>query len=124
MSASRVSRLCWSKADSPGFPRWHGGLDNLWNRMRDEVPHVNRAPSEHLKEHFWFTTQPVEESERPADLLDTIRWIGSDRLMFATDYPHWDYDDPQRAFKIDLSGEDRKAIFRENGVALFRLNEK
>jgi predicted TIM-barrel fold metal-dependent hydrolase len=44
--------------------------------------------------------------------------------MFSTDYPHWDFDDPRRAFKIDLSGEDRRAIFRENGVALFRLNEK
>jgi len=99
-------------------------LDSLWKRMHDEVPHVKRAPSEYLREHFWFTTQPVEESERPADLLDTIRWIGPDRLMFSTDYPHWDFDDPARAFKVELSPEDRKAIFRENAVSLFRLDEK
>jgi predicted TIM-barrel fold metal-dependent hydrolase len=98
-------------------------LDKQWQIMRDEVPHVKRPPSEYLREHFWFTTQPVEESERPSDLLDTIRWIGSDRLMFSTDYPHWDFDDPSRAFKIELSGEDRKAILRDNAVALFRLNE-
>ena len=85
-------------------------LDRQWNIMRDEVPHVKRAPSEYLREHFWFTTQPVEESERPSDLFDTIRWIGSDRLTFSTDYPHWDFDDPSSAFKIELSGEDRKAI--------------
>jgi uncharacterized protein len=99
-------------------------LDKLWNTMRDEVPQVKRPPSEYLRKHFWFTTQPVEESERPSDLFDTIRWIGSDRLMFSTDYPHWDFDDPRRAFKIDLTSEDRKAIFRENAVALFRLEEK
>jgi predicted TIM-barrel fold metal-dependent hydrolase len=43
--------------------------------------------------------------------------------MFSTDYPHWDFDDPSRAFKIELSREDRKAILRDNAVALFRLNE-
>jgi uncharacterized protein len=99
-------------------------LDSLWKRMRDEVPQVKRPPSEYLQEHFWFTTQPMEESERPSDLLDTIRWIGADRLMFSTDYPHWDFDDPQRAFKTEIPAECRKAIFRDNAVALFRLNEK
>ncbi len=99
-------------------------MDKQWSIMRDEVPHVKRPPSEYLREHFWFTTQPVEESERPSDLLDTIRWIGSDKLMFSTDYPHWDFDDPSRAFKIELPSEDRKAIFRENAMAVFRLDEK
>ena len=99
-------------------------LDKLWNTMRDEVPQVKRPPSEYLSEHFWFTTQPVEESERPSDLFDTIGWIGAERLMFSTDYPHWDFDDPRRAFKIDLSAGDQKAIFRENALAVFRLDGK
>jgi predicted TIM-barrel fold metal-dependent hydrolase len=99
-------------------------MDNHWQKMRDEVPQVKRPPSEYLREHFWFTTQPVEESEKPSDLLDTIRWIGADRLMFSTDYPHWDFDDPKRAFKVELSSEDHQAIFRNNAVALFRLQEK
>lgn len=96
-------------------------LDNHWKRMRSEVPHVKRPPSEYIREHIWLTTQPIEEPERPGDLLDTIRWIGADRLMFSTDYPHWDFDDPKTAFKVRLPIEQQNAIFRDNAKALFRL---
>ena len=36
-------------------------LDKHWARMRDEVPHVKRPPSEYIREHFWVSTQPMEE---------------------------------------------------------------
>ena len=41
-------------------------LDQNWKRMKDEVPHLRRAPSEYLREHFWVSTQPMEEAEEPA----------------------------------------------------------
>ena len=97
-------------------------LDHAWSRMRSEVPHVKRPPSEYIREHFWFTTQPVEEPEKPRDLLDTIRWIGADRLMFSTDYPHWDFDDPRYTFKVKLPEAMERAIFRDNAKALYRLS--
>jgi uncharacterized protein len=97
-------------------------LDKHWHRMRAEVPHVKRPPSEYIREHVWYTTQPVEEPERSADILDTIRWIGADRLMFSTDYPHWDYDDPNYAFKAPLDEATRKLIFRDNARAVYRLS--
>lgn len=50
------------------------------------------------------------------------RWIGANRLMFSTDYPHWHFDNKARAFEIDVSKEDRAAILRENAVAQFQLN--
>jgi len=97
-------------------------MDNHWSRMRDEVPQVKRPPSQYLRQNFWFTTQPIEEPERPAELLDTIRWMGAGRLMFSTDYPHWDFDDPARTFNYGLSEKDREAIFRGNAISLFRLH--
>ena len=97
-------------------------LDKAWYRMRDEVPHVKRPPSEYMREHVWYTTQPMEEPESPQHLHDTIRWIGADRLMFSTDYPHWDFDDPRSAFKIRLDDAMDQAIFRDNAKALYRLN--
>jgi len=42
----------------------------------------------------WLTSQPMEEPANRSHVLDTIDWIGCDRLLFATDYPHRDYDDP------------------------------
>ena len=96
-------------------------LDRHWARMRDEVPECRRPPSEYIREQLWFTTQPVEEPEQPEHLRDTLNWIGWDRLMFATDYPHWDYDDPTAAFKIAMSEQERAMIFRENACAVYGL---
>ncbi|MBO0712517.1 MAG: amidohydrolase, partial [Acetobacteraceae bacterium] len=96
-------------------------LDKHWARMRDEVPQLKRPPSDYVREHFWFTTQPIEEPECASDLVDTIRWIGADRLMFSTDYPHWDFDDPRFVFKVPLPEAERRAIFADNAKALYGL---
>jgi predicted TIM-barrel fold metal-dependent hydrolase len=94
-------------------------LDRLWARMRDEVPNCKRPPSEYMKRHFWFTTQPIEEPEHPEDLLLTFEQIGWDRILFATDYPHWDFDDPKYAIKVQVSDHHRRMLFRDNATALY-----
>jgi hypothetical protein len=96
-------------------------LDKLWTRMRSEVPHVRRPPSESIRERFWYTTQPIEETEEPGDLREIIDWIGWDRLLFSTDYPHWDFDDPRFTFRIQLSEAERQAVFRDNARFVFGL---
>ena len=73
-------------------------LDKLFERSAAELPHLKRKPSEYIREHIWVTTQPMEEPEDRQHVLDTMEWIGWDRLLFASDYPHWDFDDPFRAF--------------------------
>ncbi|MFT8245096.1 amidohydrolase family protein [Roseomonas sp. BN140053] len=97
-------------------------LDKHWERMRAEVPQVKRPPSEYIREHIWYTTQPVEEPEVPDHLRDTAEWIGWDRLMFSTDYPHWDFDDPRYAFKMPMSQGEKEKIFRGNARSLYRLD--
>ena len=96
-------------------------MDSHWPALRSEVPHLTRKPSDYLKSNFWFTTQPIEEPEQPEHLRKMIDWIGWDRLLFATDYPHWDSDDPRYAFKCRLSEEERRAIFAGNAKAVYGL---
>jgi predicted TIM-barrel fold metal-dependent hydrolase len=96
-------------------------LDKHWQRMRDEVPHVKRPPSEYLREHFWVSTQPMEETDKPDELIDVMEWIGFDRLLFASDYPHWDFDDPLLALPPSLTDARRRAIYGDNARALYRL---
>jgi hypothetical protein len=57
---------------------------------------LKRPPSEYIRSQVWLTTQPMEEPAIKSQALDAIDWIGWDRLLFATDYPHWDYDDPEQ----------------------------
>jgi predicted TIM-barrel fold metal-dependent hydrolase len=96
-------------------------LDKSWKHMKDEVPHLKRAPSEYLKEHIFVTTQPIEEPERPEHLIDLIDWIGWDRVMFASDYAHWDFDDPIFSVPPNWSEERRKKIYSENAMSVFRF---
>lgn len=96
-------------------------MDNQLKRFRDEVPHLKRLPSEQVRTHFWFTTQPIEEPERAQDMRKLIDWIGWDRLLFSSDYPHWDFDDPRTAFKLPLSDPERRMIMRDNAAAFYRL---
>ena len=96
-------------------------MDKHWERMRQETPHLKRPPSEYVREHFWFTTQPIEEPDDPQHLAEIIDWLGWDRLMFSTDYPHWDFDHPQHAFKFAMTEAQKAKIFRDNAKALYGL---
>jgi len=95
-------------------------LDRLWQRMRDETPHVRRLPSEYIRSQVWLTTQPMEEPEPRERVLELIEWIGWDRLLFASDYPHWDFDNPDHALPFRLDEATRRGFFRENARAVYR----
>jgi predicted TIM-barrel fold metal-dependent hydrolase len=71
-----------------------------------------------LLEHLWVTTQPVEEPEIRGHLQDVIEWIGPDRIMFATDYPHWDFDDPGHALALPDKALKRR-IMSQNARAVY-----
>jgi predicted TIM-barrel fold metal-dependent hydrolase len=99
-------------------------LDANWKALRSEVPWVRRLPSEQIREHVRFTTQPLEQPRRRSELhavLESIDGLG-DMLMFATDYPHWDFDVPRLAI-ARLPEEWRERVLRENAQELYRLPE-
>jgi uncharacterized protein len=103
-----VPALCWR-------------MDKHWERMRAETPQLKRPPSDYVRAQCWFTTQPIEEPDDPAHLAEVIDWIGWDRLMFSSDYPHWDFDDPRQVFGFQLTAEQKAKVFRDNAKALYRL---
>ncbi len=97
-------------------------LDRAWEKLREEVPYLKRPPSEYIDKHFWFTTQPMEEPLNPKYFLQLLdQFDGYNKLMFATDYPHWDFDAPDQAIPVDLPLEQKRKIMAENARALYRL---
>ncbi len=96
-------------------------LDAHWSKMRNETPHVKMKPSEYIRRNVWFSTQPVEEPERVEDLRQICEWIGWDRLLYASDYPHWDFDDPLRAFPMPMSEQERRMLLHDNAVGFYQF---
>lgn len=94
-------------------------LDRDWQGLRDEVPWVKRPPSEYLLEHVRFSTQPFVEPHRREHLLPLLEMVCAERtLVFSSDYPHWDFDDPGRALAA-VPAELRRRICVENPRELY-----
>lgn len=97
-------------------------MDRAWEQLRAEVPHVRRPPSEVIREHIWLTTQPMEEPPIRGQFLQMLSYLDMDeRLMFATDYPHWDFDAPDQAFPARMPPDLERKIMAENARGLYRL---
>ena len=98
-------------------------LDATWRVMRDEIPDLQRKPSEYLRDHFWFTTQPIEEPEDPDWLGDMFERSGVvDHIMYSSDYPHWDFDSPADAIPASLPEETRRKLFTKTACDLYGLS--
>lgn len=75
------------------LPPWLWRIDKTWRGVRAEVPWVKRPPSDYVREHVRLSIQPFDAPPKAAMTEKLIEEIGSDAmLLFATDYPHWQFD--------------------------------
>ncbi len=75
------------------LPAFLWRLSKFWRGVRAEVPWVDRSPSEIVREHVRLTIQPFDgpaEPEAVARLVDHLQ--SDDMLLFASDFPHWQFD--------------------------------
>ena len=94
-------------------------LDKNVRGLRDEVPWLRSLPSESIVEHVRFTTQPLPEPARRAHLHTLCEIVHAERtLMFSSDYPHWDFDDPRHALASLPAGVQAR-VRAENAVETY-----
>jgi uncharacterized protein len=94
-------------------------LDKDWHSVRDEVPWLKRPPSEAILDHVRFTTQPFLETENREHIRAICEIVDADRtLLFSSDYPHWDFDNPARALEA-LPEATRERITGANAAELY-----
>jgi uncharacterized protein len=95
-----------------------------WRAMRAEIPWVDRAPSEIIRDHIKFTLQPSDAPPDPDMMERTMEQIGTDRfLLFSTDYPHHHFDG-QDALPAGLSADLIKRLLFDNPLETYpRLRE-
>jgi uncharacterized protein len=97
-----------------------------WRGVRPEVPWIDRAPSEIIRDRVRLTLQPIDApAGDPAALKRTLEHIGSDRmLLFSTDYPHWHFDGND-ALPDGLPDETIRRMLIDNPLETYsRLREE
>ncbi len=93
-------------------------MDAVWRARRTYLPLVRRPPSEYVREHIWFTTQPLEDAPL-TEYRRYMSWLDpSDLLLYSSDYPHWSYDDPSWASNR-FPKASRAAVMRDNARRVF-----
>lgn len=94
-------------------------LDRYWQGMRDDVPWLKLKPSDYVRRNVRFTTQPLPEPphrEQLAAVLDLVQ--AEETLIYSSDYPHWDFDEPNRAL-IGIPAALRQKICVDNPAAFY-----
>lgn len=105
------------------FMRWR--LDDHYLENSDELPGVDRLPSEIIDEQFSFTTQPLGHTEgNPEHMAYAIEMAGPENIMFSSDVPHPDFDTPSELFDRiyqHFDGDIVKGIMGENALATYAI---
>jgi predicted TIM-barrel fold metal-dependent hydrolase len=112
-------KVVFTEAGIAWVPYMTWRMDKYHQEYRRIVPVLERKPSEYLREQMWFATQPIEEPEDPTHLVDTIRHIGEDRVIFASDWPHHDFDHPRGIVNLPMSQELKRKVMGENALNAF-----
>ena len=115
-------RVAFTEAGVAWVPYMMWRLDRYYAEYRRMVPVLEKRPSEYMRERMWFATQPLEEPDDPHFLVETIHHFhGEDRVLFASDWPHHDFDHPKSVVNLPMSPEMKRKIMGENALALFNI---
>jgi len=99
-------------------------MDKNYKALRDTAPWLRQLPSDYVKQHLVLTTQPIEEPEKPEHLAQIFDMMGAERtVMFSSDYPHWDNDNPAVLFRR-LDRALRARILAGTAAELYGLTVK
>jgi uncharacterized protein len=101
-------------------PYWMERMDEEWEKRGEvEAPDCKQKPSDYVKGgNLFFSTEPEEEM-----LPYVVDRIGADKILFASDYPHWDSMFPNVVSTIkgrtDISDNDKQKILGDNAKRFY-----
>jgi predicted TIM-barrel fold metal-dependent hydrolase len=113
-------RIAFLECGVGWVPYWMERMDEEWEkRGKVEAPLCKHEPSEYIKQgNLFFAMEPEEET-----LPYVIERIGDDKILFASDYPHWDGMFPYVTKTIrgrkDISDRAKDRILGENAKRFY-----
>jgi 2,3-dihydroxybenzoate decarboxylase len=103
------------------FSMWRVDNRNAWVKTTPKYK-AKRRIADYFHENFWLTTSG---NFRTQTLIDAMLEIGSDRILFSTDWPFENVDHAADWFDTaSISEADRVKIGRTNAQKLFKLTNE
>jgi len=100
------------------FNMWRVDNRNAWVKLPKGYP-AKKPLADYFHNNFYLTTSG---NFRTQTLIDAMLEIGSDRILFSTDWPFENVDHAANWFDAaSISDADRQKIGRGNAVKLFKL---
>lgn len=110
-------RIAFLECGVGWVPYWMERMDEEWEkRGKVEAPLCKQKPSEYVKHGNWYFAMEPEEETVPY----VIERIGDDKILFASDYPHWDGMFP----RVTATIRGRKDISEEAKAKILGANAK
>jgi predicted TIM-barrel fold metal-dependent hydrolase len=103
------------------LPYWLWRMDEHYEILPFQVPWLKMKPSDYFRRQCYTSCEPDETR-----LGEVIESIGAERVLFASDYPHWDAKlsgSPQAVIdRPDIAADAKRRIMGENAAGLLRLD--
>lgn len=102
------------------MPYWLWRMDEHYEKRPQEVPWLRMKPSEYFQRQCYISCDPDETT-----MPQGVEALGEDKVIFASDYPHWDAVFPGAVKEIreraGLSESAKRKILGENAARLYGL---
>ncbi|MGH7798024.1 MAG: amidohydrolase family protein [Candidatus Binatia bacterium] len=112
-------RVAFLECGCGWVPYWMDRMDEEWEKRQCEAPLLKAKPSEYITHGNWFFAAEPEEST----LAYVMERIGDDKLIFASDYPHWDGMFPHVVSTIrerkDVTAASKQKFLGDNAKRLY-----
>lgn len=115
-------KVVWLESGLAWLPFVMQRMDNEYMMRSSECPLLKKLPSEYITDMF-YGCQPMELTANPEMLEQTFKFIKAEtQLLYASDYPHWDFDAPSVIYDLPfLSESQKRAILGGNAQRVFNL---
>lgn len=114
-------KVIWIESGLAWVPFLMQRLDNEYMMRSSEAPLLKRRPSDYMRE-MYYSSQPLETSDMGL-LKETFRAVNAEtQLLYASDWPHWDFDVPSIIHDLPfLSEQGKRNILGETAKRIFKL---
>ena len=114
--------LAYLEAGCGWIPYFLQRMDEEYEkRGHVEAKRLTASPTEIVRSHAIYFSCEADEPLLP----QAIAYVGADRIMYASDFPHWDHSYPKSVKELadrpDVSDEDKRKVLATTARKFYKI---